>query len=712
MRWNIVKTVFWKECREMLRDRRSLAIMFGIPLLLYPLMTVLVAGIGLAKTKQLTETPVKLAVVNETQAPHLAEMMRQEKSGFIITHSNDPSAELALGQLDAVLEVPPQAETDALAGRENPITVRLDRSRTESMAAERKLDKLFNNYEKWIIEQRLAEHGVDKSVVTPIKRTTKDIATGDQRLGKIMSFSLPVLLLITGMLGAFFPALNATTTERELGTLETLLVTPAGRTELLLAKGSFVLLCGLTTAGLNMFSMALVLWRSLSVVHVEKMGALSISPSALILTYVAAIPTLITFSTLVLILGLIARTFREANALATPVMMIPLASMVIAVAEPAISPGLLVTPVANTTLIIREVLTGRATAGPFIIAFASSCVYAGLLLSLASRVFTSEQLVNPSWEPLSIGGFRRAKDGSARSRRRRFPAPDEAIALCAVSILLVFYISPSMQQWGWSLLANLAVTEIFLVMAPAVLFAWLARYRWRETFAWRWPGRGLMAVGLLVGIGLACWSGLLFSIQSWFIPPSPEYLKNTTGLFIKPLQEHPILLPIAIGILAGVCEEILYRGPIQTGLIKRMPVWTALVISGILFAAAHLDVYGFALRGLISIVLGWLVVRTGSIFPAMAAHAVYDLTKVAQFSYLVSTHGGDKVLEMAVNSRGFEFSPIQLLIGTAMLVGAWYILRWSDRRPTAPGGFAVIPHAQSDPPGLVSVATSLKNPVE
>ena len=48
----------------------------------------------------------------------------------------------------------------------------------------------------------------------------------------------PVLLLMTGMLGALFPALNATTTERELGTLETLLVTPAGRMELLIAKGA------------------------------------------------------------------------------------------------------------------------------------------------------------------------------------------------------------------------------------------------------------------------------------------------------------------------------------------------------------------------------------------------------------------------------------------------------------------------------------------
>src|SRR5580765_1688464 len=188
----------------MLRDRRSLAIMFGIPLLLYPLMTVLVASIGLAKTKQLTEHPVNLVVIDGTKAPRLVEMMGEEKSGVKIAVSSDPAADLALGKLDAIIEVPAGAERDALAGRENAIQVRLDRSRTESLAAERKLDKLFDKYQEWVIEQRLAQRGVEKSVVTPIKHTVKDIATGDQRLGKILSFSLPVLLLVTGMLGAFF----------------------------------------------------------------------------------------------------------------------------------------------------------------------------------------------------------------------------------------------------------------------------------------------------------------------------------------------------------------------------------------------------------------------------------------------------------------------------------------------------------------------------
>src|SRR4029453_16239599 len=113
----------------------------------------------------------------------------------------------------------------------------------------------------------------------------------------------------------------------------------------------------------------------------------------------------------------------------------------------------------------------------------------------------------------------------------------------------------------------------------------------------------------------------------------------------------PILLPIAIGVLAGVCEELLFRGPIQTGLIRRMPMWAALIISAILFAAAHLDVYGFSVRAIISIVLGYLVIRTGSIFPAMIAHGVYDLTKVAEASYFFPKMGAQQYSAPAPPSR-------------------------------------------------------------
>src|SRR4030095_7413207 len=119
MRFSIIKTVFLKELREMLRDRRSLAIMFGIPLLLYPLLTIAVAGLGMQRQKQRTETKAKLVVLNPASAPHLLELIRDKEKdrGIVLDPSVSPQTDLSTGKIDAIIDVPPDAERDLLTGK-------------------------------------------------------------------------------------------------------------------------------------------------------------------------------------------------------------------------------------------------------------------------------------------------------------------------------------------------------------------------------------------------------------------------------------------------------------------------------------------------------------------------------------------------------------------------------------------------------------------
>src|SRR4051794_23722657 len=99
MRLHIIKIVFLKELREMLRDRRSLTIMFGIPLVLYPLLTVIVGFVGVSKKKQYTEQPARVAIVNQQAAPHLVELMDKPDSGIKITATKDPKNDLVAGKI-------------------------------------------------------------------------------------------------------------------------------------------------------------------------------------------------------------------------------------------------------------------------------------------------------------------------------------------------------------------------------------------------------------------------------------------------------------------------------------------------------------------------------------------------------------------------------------------------------------------------------------
>jgi sodium transport system permease protein len=695
VRLDIVRAVFGKELREMLRDRRSLAVMFGVPLVLYPLLAIGISSLTRSKIDKEKETPARVALVNSRWAPELFAEMHADGTGINVQVASDADAALAAGAADAVVEVPERAQARAIEGEPVEFTVRLDRSRSGADFIARKIDKVLDGYQRWVMEQRLKQYNAPPSVLEPLKWNTVNIAGGEKVFGRVLAQTLPLLLLITGMLGALFPALNATTTERELGTLETLLVTPAGRTELLLAKGALVLISGCLTAGLNMLSMSLVLLKSMSML-VQGDAQYSISPVALLLSYVASIPALIFFSAIVLIVGLVARNFREANSFATPTMLLPLGSMAVAIAEPAATPAILLTPVANTTVIIREVLTGRATFAAFALAFVSSCLYAAIVLSFAARVFRSEQLVNPAWEPVSLKGLR----GKRNKGERRLPPVDAAMGLFVTSLLLQFYLSTMppknlAEHAVPPLIPLLLLTQLGLILAPTLAFAAVFRWNWRETFSLKRARISLIAGAVLLGIGLMPWANVIALFQSkiWHQEPSPTS-KLTNELIADAISRWPVITVILVGSLAGICEELLFRGPILSALLRRTRPWVAIAITAFLFAGAHLDLFGMPIRFGLGMLLGWMVWRSRSIFPAMLLHGLYDATALAVVAY---EHWSRRAAP-AMESQSFTRNDaIMLAVGAILIAAAVGLIRSGLARPPLPADNAGSEEPSHDP---------------
>src|ERR1700690_3915461 len=235
MRLIILKTVFQKELTELLRNRRSLLVMFGVPLLLYPLLTIAVASLSESKQNQMAKRTTDAAVVNGSAAPRLLEMLNDPDNKFVVRDESESRAKALLksADVDVVIVAPLNYQSDAIAGRDAELDVQIDTSRTTTASVQRKVDKILTAYQQWIVQQRLAARGLPVELAAAPRHTVTDIATSGQMFGVFLGSALPLLLLMTGMLGALYPALSATTTERELGTLETLLVTPATRGELL-----------------------------------------------------------------------------------------------------------------------------------------------------------------------------------------------------------------------------------------------------------------------------------------------------------------------------------------------------------------------------------------------------------------------------------------------------------------------------------------------
>lgn len=124
--------------------------------------------------------------------------------------------------------------------------------------------------------------------------------------------------------------------------------------------------------------------------------------------------------------------------------------------------------------------------------------------------------------------------------------------------------------------------------------------------------------------------GLISSMLVGGLMGESESLKEMTNIF-RDLGKSGFFIPLAlmVGLTPGICEELLFRGYVQTRLVARMGAVFAILFTSVAFAAFHMDLVHSTAVIAIGIYLGWLSWASGSIFPAMIAHFVNNFLSVA-----------------------------------------------------------------------------------
>lgn len=95
-----------------------------------------------------------------------------------------------------------------------------------------------------------------------------------------------------------------------------------------------------------------------------------------------------------------------------------------------------------------------------------------------------------------------------------------------------------------------------------------------------------------------------------------------------------LLAVLVIGVLAPLVEELIFRGLVYGYVEGRWGGIAALIVSTLLFGAAHIEPIHIALVLPLGLLLGWTRLRTGSLWPAIAAHVANNSIAVVA-SYLL-----------------------------------------------------------------------------
>jgi sodium transport system permease protein len=460
--------------------------------------------------------------------------------------------------------------------------------------------------------------GVLPSGCSPTYRIgERGIAPSARVGGYVLSKILPLVVVVMVMLGAFYPAIDITAGERERGTLETILSAPVNRFSLMTGKVLAVATLAAITGVLNMASMSLTMLEGVRLIGIH--ADLSIPWTRAAATLIVLVPTAFLFASVMVAIGAMARSFKEAQTLLTPVYFLCFTpSLIAGLGDYDLSSGAALAPGVNVTLLARDLILGRATPVLTAAVVVSTLCYAALALGLAARLYDSERLLaaDDGAGRLPLGAWLRRLLLGTPDRTPAEPNAAHALALYAVACVLLFYAFPPLQAWRFA--PGLLISEWGGLFGLVFLYA-------------RGTGQPLAAVmhfrrvrpRAILGavlIGSTAWA--VVGLPAAWILPVPKELIESLRRMVAP-TDGSRGLPLTLFLMAltpAVCEEALFRGPILRGFARSFRPLGASLVTGLLFGLFHANLWRLLPAGALGVVLSLIALSSDSIVPAMIAH--------------------------------------------------------------------------------------------
>ncbi|RMG40024.1 MAG: CPBP family intramembrane metalloprotease [Planctomycetota bacterium] len=517
----------------------------------------------------------------------------------------------------------------------------------KSQLAFRRVDEALEAWEKAVLRRKLREAGIAETLAEPVRPDPVNVAEGKDVAANLWSKLFPALLVIMTVTGAFYPAVDLAAGEKERGTMETLLICPATRAEIVLGKFLTVMAFSVATAVLNLSSIAGTGRYMISIggSSVVKLGDLSF-PSALSLLWlgVLLVPLAALFSALCLALATFARSSKEGQYYLTPLLMAALGLTVVCL-SPAVelypknelSAFYSVMPVANVALLTKALLlhpTKLEVCVYLVPVLLTSVGYSLLALWWAIEQFKNESVLFREAERFDLRTWWR----HVFREKEATPSFTEAGFCFAIIMLLNFaslkvlggqLLAAAPGERGWVLMKLLVLQQLVINAAPAAFMALLLTTRPLETLLLsrpRWRDIAVAAVLALVLHPLAY--ELLMRLQ-WFFPQLPPSARRAVMVMADPGQSLPLVL-LVFAVVPGVCEELVFRGFMLSGFRRSHRTGLAIALAAVTFGAMHMIPQQVFNASLLGLVLGLLAVRSGSLFVPITMHVLFNAASVVQ----------------------------------------------------------------------------------
>ncbi len=374
------KHVFSKELFEMLRDRRVVVGSFLMPALVILVMLRLIAAIESSVSESRTSV---ITVVAGTDQGLAAAMLKSQKIETVAT-LEEGQKQLKSGKAKLVVKFEPSG-----AGRMKAFAY-FDSGEPLSQV-------LMGAFRQAIAQQNASSAkkvvegaGLDPALLEPIQVEPKDVASQEAQGAAGLASLIPYVIILWAFYGGFASVSDMVAGEKERGTLETLLVSPASRTDILMGKA----------LALSLICLASALFGLVGVAASALMGGegrVSLGIEGLAVSLVALLPLVTMFAALLMLVSTYARNMREAQtylSVASFIVLMPaIFSNMLGFTGLAQAVWIKFTPVLSASVAIRSAILGKPDWLAAIGSFSVNALLTAVLMFITWRMFHRETIL-------------------------------------------------------------------------------------------------------------------------------------------------------------------------------------------------------------------------------------------------------------------------------------------------------------------------------
>lgn len=381
-----------KEITDLLRDKRTLMTMIVIPVLVFPLIMGITGKITSNNIKKEQEKVLRIGLVQSANSATIQQLFdgRQDIKFSLFPDASQFESLIQQDSIDGALLASDSLPESIAAMKSAQITLLY---KSANWGVKERTMTVLEGYKNTLMNERLAKLNINRQSIDPVEIKIQDVSSVREKIGQSIGGMIPYILIIFSFIGCMYPAIDLFTNEKERGTLETILVTPVKRLEILFGKMIVVALTGLISAVLSLIGLSVGLKQFSSDLPEDIMGTLMnfIEPSNAIMLIAMLVPLLIFFASLLTMVTTYAKSYKEAQSIISPMMIIIIMPAVI-----GMMPGIKLNfstaliPIANISLATKEIIAGTISYPMYAVVLCSLLVYAAIGVFAAAIWFGRE----------------------------------------------------------------------------------------------------------------------------------------------------------------------------------------------------------------------------------------------------------------------------------------------------------------------------------